>query len=85
MRNAAKWFAIASAQMFGIWCTIQLWRRIGPIVGLPGLAVWVGALYWLAHRWDKQANEEFFRELERRGWRPPPCDAGHRPARARRS
>jgi hypothetical protein len=60
-----RYFFIAIVQFFVLWLVIQLWRAIGPIVGLPGLAVWVGALYWLAHRWDRDAERRLGQEWQK--------------------
>jgi hypothetical protein len=66
-----RWLVLACAQVFAIWLVIQLWRRIGPVVGLPGLALWLGGCYWLAHRLDLEAEQRFLDEIKRRGWGPP--------------
>jgi hypothetical protein len=83
MRNAAKWFLIAAAQIGAIWCVIQLWRAVGPIVGFPGLAIWVGCCYWWANRLDREAEQHFLEELRRRGWKPPDAAKRAAPPRSR--
>jgi hypothetical protein len=77
-----RYLLIASLQCLGLWAVFQLWQIIGPIVGLPGLALWMGAGYWLAWKWERQSQREWLEELERRGWRPP---EGPKPATAPRS
>jgi len=33
---------------------------------------WSSGGYWLANRFDREAEEHFLEELKRRGWKPPP-------------
>jgi hypothetical protein len=54
-----RYFIIAALQCLGLWLVVQLWRTIGPIVGLPGLTLWMGAGYWLAWRWERQSQREW--------------------------
>jgi hypothetical protein len=72
MRNeTVRFILVAAIQVFSFWCVIKLWQAIGPIVGFPGLFVWMAGGYWLANRLERQNDEHFLEELKRRGWRPP--------------
>jgi fatty acid desaturase len=44
-------------QALALWGVVVLWQHIGPIVGFPGLAVWMAVGYWLAHRFDREAEQ----------------------------
>lgn len=73
IKNDVLRFAlVAAVQVFLLWLVIKLWQGIGPIVGFPGLFVWMAGCYWLANRLDRESDERFFEELKRRGWKPPP-------------
>ena len=64
--------ALGVTQAFTLWLVFVLWKHITPIVGFTGLAIWLAGCYWLANRLDRDAEQRWIEELERRGWRPPP-------------
>jgi hypothetical protein len=66
-----RWVILAVLQAGTLWGVITLWKANGPIVGFPGLALWLAGCYWLADRLDREADQHFLEELRRRGWRPP--------------
>jgi hypothetical protein len=72
--NVLRFLLIATLQLqvLFFWVVIRLWQTIGPIVGLPGLILWMGSGYWLANRMERQTDQRFLEELKRRGWKPPP-------------
>jgi hypothetical protein len=63
---------LAVLQVGSLWAVIRLWLAIGPYVGFPGLMLWMFGCYRLADWLERDAEQRWMDELERRGWRPPP-------------
>jgi hypothetical protein len=70
--EAVRFILVVAFQVFTLWGVVKLWQAIGPIVGFPGLFVWMAICYWVASRWDRGADKRFFEVLQLRGQKPPP-------------
>jgi hypothetical protein len=62
---------IGALQALALWGVVLLWQHIGPIVGFPGLAIWMAGGYWLANRLDREAEARLIA-----GWQEAAKHAG---------
>lgn len=71
--------------VFTLWTIVAIWRAVGPYVGFVGLAIWVAWCFWLADRWDREADQRFLELLRSKGWAAAGMGAIARRAKTPRS